>query len=224
MPVLLHIDTALNQAQTGFSRNGVLLDAAYSDVRDGHAEWLHITIQRLMSSLQLEWKNIDAVSVNHGPGSYTGLRVGMAAAKGFCFAANLPLITVSCTELIALAAMDLPADLYCAMIDARRMEVFTAVYDGSLTEIVSPSAMILDENSYSNLLNSQTIVFCGNGAAKFKDICNSKNATFTQLQYHLNHHIQLSIKQYNNRLFKNLAYTVPEYGKAFYTIPQSKNG
>lgn len=217
MPVIVHIDTALDLAFAGISKDGMLLDVAFSDVRDNHAAWLHITIQQLMTNRQLAWKEVDAVSVNRGPGSYTGLRVGMAAAKGFCFAANKPLITISCTQLIALAATTTDADLYCAMIDARRMEVFTAIYDASLNEIAAPHALLLDEKSFSHILDENRVVFCGNGAQKFKNICTHKHAVFTSLSYEIKHHIELSLKCFHAKSFADAAYAVPEYGKSFYS-------
>jgi tRNA threonylcarbamoyladenosine biosynthesis protein TsaB len=224
MPVIVHIDTALNRAHAAISKAGKLLAAASSDTRDGHAAWLHISIKQLMNDLQIEWADVTAVSVNNGPGSYTGLRVGMAAAKGFCYAAGKPLITVSCTEMIALAAQHIPADFYCPMIDARRMEVFTALYDALLKEIIPPAAKVLDEHGFAEILSKQKIVFCGIGAKKFNNICKNHNAIFAETDYEINHHVQLAFNQLINNVFANIAYTVPNYGKPFYSTASGKNG
>lgn len=225
MAVMLHIDTALDRAYAGISKDGEALAVAINEARNEHASWLHVTVKRLMEEQQLSWKGIHAVSVNHGPGSYTGLRVGMAAAKGFCYAAGIPLIALSCTELIAFAAMDTPmatgAGLYCAMIDARRMEVFTAVYNSTFEEIVAPTAMILDEKSFSNELQTKTILFCGSGAKKFNMINTHEHARFNNHDHELKHHIQLATRYYRHRLFADIAYAEPLYGKSFYTKTKS---
>jgi tRNA threonylcarbamoyladenosine biosynthesis protein TsaB len=224
MSVIVHIDTALDQAYAGISKEGVLLASAGSDMRDGHAAWLHITIKRLMNDVQIGWTDVTAVSVNSGPGSYTGLRVGMAAAKGFCYATGKPLIKISCTELIALAAQHIPAGFYCPMIDARRMEVFTALYDASLKEITAPAAKVLDENSFSGILMNGKIVFCGKGSRKFNDICNNHNAIFAETDYDIHHHAQIAFKLLKNNVFADTAYALPDYGKPFYSNALSKKG
>lgn len=216
MALLLHIDTALDRAFAGISNNGEILAAAVNEARNEHAAWLHVAVKRLMEEQQLSWKDIHAVSVNRGPGSYTGLRVGMAAAKGFCYAAGIPLITLSCTELIAYAAMEKPADLYCAMIDARRMEVFTATYNSSFEEVTAPHGMVLDDKSFADELNSKTILFCGKGAEKFNAICKHEHALFNIEDHELKHHVQLSIKYFHHQLFSDIAYTEPLYAKSFY--------
>ncbi len=221
MALLLHIDTALDRAFAGISNNGEILAAAVNEARSEHAAWLHVAVKRLMEEQQLSWKDIHAVSVNRGPGSYTGLRVGMAAAKGFCYAAGIPLITLSCTELIAYAAMEKPADLYCAMIDARRMEVFTATYNSSFEEVTAPHGMVLDDKSFADELNSKTILFCGKGAEKFYAICKHEHALFSIEDHELKHHVQLSIKYFHHQLFADIAYAQPLYGKSFFTITKS---
>lgn len=220
MAVLLHIDTALDRAFAGISKNGEILAAAVNKARNEHAAWLHVTVRQLMNEHQLSWKDINAVSVNRGPGSYTGLRVGMAAAKGFCYAAGIPLIALSCTELIAFAAINTPASLYCAMIDARRMEVFTAIYNSSFEEVAAPHALVLNEKSFASDLITDTILFCGKGAEKFKTICTHKHALFSIEDHDLKHHAELSIKYFNHQLFADTAYSEPLYAKSFYTKPK----
>lgn len=216
MAILLHIDTALDRAYAGISKDGEALAVAVNEARNEHAAWLHATVQQLMQQSQLGWKDIQAVSVNNGPGSYTGLRVGLAAAKGFCYAAGIPLITLSCTELIASAAMGTKADLYCPMIDARRMEVFMAMYSESFEELIAPAAMVLHEHSFADELETKTICFCGLGAQKFNTLCKQDHALFHIEDHELKHHIQLSIKYFHHQLFADIAYSEPLYGKPFY--------
>jgi tRNA threonylcarbamoyladenosine biosynthesis protein TsaB len=166
---------------------------------------------------------VDAVAVTAGPGSYTGLRVGMASAKGLCYALKKPLITISTLEVLTASALDLfPADnkdlLYCPMMDARRMEVFTAVYKQDLSIQLQPCPMILEESSFEKELLNNKIVFFGSGSDKWKLICKHENAIFKAVSV-----LPKSLGKSTNALFSEkkfteLAYSEPLYLKEFQTV------
>jgi len=169
MSLILNIDTALDTASVCLSKDGNVLQFSSSENQKDHASWLHSEIAGLLQKSGKTIKDLDAVAVSVGPGSYTGLRVGLAAAKGFCYALDIPLITINTLKIIALAVKDEAIDIICTLIDARRMEIFTAVYDKDLREKISPHAMLVDENSFASVLSSGKILFCDNGAKNLSD-------------------------------------------------------
>jgi tRNA threonylcarbamoyladenosine biosynthesis protein TsaB len=219
MSFLLHIDTSLQAAHCGISKNGVLLAAGYNEEQYSHAAWLHGAVKQVLQQAGIKGGQLSALSVASGPGSYTGVRVSMAAAKGFCYAWNKPLITISNLELIAAAAKeDVPENfLICPMIDARRMEVFTVLYDSLLNKLSNFEAIILNEASFQKQIQSPGVVFCGNGAAKMQSVAKIKELRISEKQYIINHHVSLSQQYFLNSQFVNAAYCEPEYAKAFYT-------
>ena len=133
MSLILNIDTASEKAHVSFAKNGLIINSLSCESQKEHASFLQTAIQQLTKNTNIFLTDIDAVAVTAGPGSYTGLRVGMASAKGLCYALKKPLITISSLEVLTISALDLfqntgESVLLCPMIDARRMEVFTAVY------------------------------------------------------------------------------------------------
>jgi tRNA threonylcarbamoyladenosine biosynthesis protein TsaB len=170
-------------------------------------------------------KDLHAVAVTSGPGSYTGLRVGMATAKGLCYALKIPLITANTLKVMAYAmisenaATPEPAPvLYCPMIDARRMEVFTATYDGELNEVLKPTACVLDDSTFKEALNKTVMFFFGNGSAKWKHLCNHSNARFIESKiFSVSYLGKMAASLYLQRKFADLAYENPVYLKEFYS-------
>jgi tRNA threonylcarbamoyladenosine biosynthesis protein TsaB len=227
MSLILNIDTASENAHVSLAKDGLVLDSISNESQKEHAAFLQAGIQQLMKSVNINLKDIDAVAVTAGPGSYTGLRVGMASAKGLCYALKKPLITIGTLEVLTASALQLfPTDnkdlLYCPMIDARRMEVFTAVYKHDLTIHLQPSAMILDELSFENDLLNNQIVFFGSGSDKWKLICpdsyRDENAIFKPVTI-----LPKSLGKSTNALFlekkfTELAYSEPLYLKEFQTV------
>lgn len=229
MSVILNIDTASDIAHISISKAGILLDSATNEEQKEHASFLQPAIQTLLKKNFIPIQNLDAIAVSAGPGSYTGLRVGMASAKGLCFALQKPLITVGSLELIAFAAIleaGLPADLteilFCPMIDARRMEVFTALYTPKLETLSEPKAMIIDQDSFSEQLMGNKIFFVGNGAKKWEIICKNENAFFPRNTSNALAMNKLSFIKYENKDFTDLAYSEPSYLKEFFD--SSKQG
>jgi tRNA threonylcarbamoyladenosine biosynthesis protein TsaB len=190
-----------------------------------HAAWIHTAINDMLSEAGKTIGELSAVAVTSGPGSYTGLRVGMATAKGLCYALNLPLITESTLKLLAYRAKKgIPAMgvyslplLICPMVDARRMEVFTAVYDMDLHEKRNAAALILDENSFKTELQGNVVIFCGTGSKKWQDICKDFNAIFPDIIQSVADLAEISSEKFKKAEFSELAYTEPAYLKNVYT-------
>ena len=183
MNLILNIDTAAETAHVSFAKDGLILHVLKSDSQKEHAAFLQTAIQQLTKITGIKLPDIDAISVTAGPGSYTGLRVGLASAKGLCYALKKPLIAINTLEILTVSALHLmqvtETDiLFCPMMDARRKEVFTAIYQNDLTVCMAPCAMILDESSFDKELNDNKILFFGSGSAKWEIICNRANAIF----------------------------------------------
>jgi tRNA threonylcarbamoyladenosine biosynthesis protein TsaB len=220
MSLILNIDTALDTASVCLSKDNELLHMAVNENQKEHAMWLHTAVADILQKSGHTINELQAVAVSIGPGSYTGLRVGLASAKGFCYALNIPLIAISTLKMIALATKNdgvMNENMICPMIDARRMEVFTAIYDINLVEIRAAAAMIIDENSFSAMLESNRILFCGNGSKKLQKIITSPNALFSNTIANASHLAQLSFSCFQNKEFASLAYIEPSYIKEFYS-------
>lgn len=224
MAILLHIDTATDNASVSLSDNDRILAIKESSDQKNHAAFVQVAIKELLVAASINMGSIEAVSVTAGPGSYTGLRVGLSSAKGLCYALNKPLIMVNTLEVIALASIETyrkngtPSanTLYAPLIDARRSEVFTAVYSDTLQSIQSPSAMILHEDSFLELLNKTPIVFSGNGSFKLKDFVKHENAFFIHNIHHAGYLATIANNAFKNNVLSNLAYSEPYYLKEFY--------
>jgi tRNA threonylcarbamoyladenosine biosynthesis protein TsaB len=220
MSLILNIDTALDTASVCLSKDNELLHMAVNENQKDHATWLHTAIAEVLQKTGHTINELRAVAVSIGPGSYTGLRVGLASAKGFCYALNIPLIAISTLKMIALATKNdrvIHENMICPMIDARRMEVFTAMYDINLIEVRTATAMIIDENSFSAMLESNRILFCGNGCKKLQKIITSPNALFSNTAANAWHLAQLAFNCFRNKEFASLAYIEPLYIKEFYS-------
>src|SRR5687767_10771942 len=148
MSLILNIDTALDTASVCLANKGEVLHLVVNEFPKDHSGWLHPAISELLQKSGYEIRDLSALAVSIGPGSYTGLRVGLSTAKGFCFALNLPLITIGTLQMMAYSVKDENADLLCPVIDARRNEVFTAVYDKNLEPVLPAQSMIAGENSF----------------------------------------------------------------------------
>lgn len=225
--MILSIDTATDQASVTIAENGEVIGTFTNDNQKDHAAWVQVAINNLLQQKGVAMQQLQAIAITAGPGSYTGLRVGMATAKGLCFALQIPLITINTLQVMAYAAinqlgseashMALPL-CYCPMIDARRMEVFTAVYDEQLQEIIAPKAMILDELSFKEELNNRSLVCFGNGSLKWKIVSRYPNVLFINEKIDIAKSLaKLAASMHLKQNFANLAYTEPVYLKEFYT-------
>jgi tRNA threonylcarbamoyladenosine biosynthesis protein TsaB len=219
MSVILNIDTSMGTAGVCISKEGSVLGQTESQDQKNHSSWLHPAIRRLLEKTRYLPRDLQAVAVTAGPGSYTGLRVGMAAAKGFCYALGIPLIAENTLNMMAFAAREqLPeADLLCPMIDARRMEVFTAVYQKDGKALLPATAMIIDENAFSEFLSERSMAFFGDGSYKCKQLIVAPGATFENPAYHVGYLGKLSFLRYLQREFTGVVYSEPVYTKEFHS-------
>ena len=224
MPLILNIDTAVQSASICLADGDKILATAINPSEKESAAWLHTAIDALLRQAKIPINELDAVAVSEGPGSYTGLRVSMATAKGLCYALNVPLITVPTLQMMATAALPVAASaqLLCPMIDARRAEVFTALYDAELKEVMPTANLILDENTFSDWLQTNTVLFFGNGSNKAMPLLTHCHALFANVTANASHMCRLSYKKFLQEQFSELAYTEPFYAKAFHSLPAKK--
>lgn len=224
MSIILNIDTAIDTANLSIAENGNILVEISNDGKKDHGSFLQPAIESILKSAGLVFKDIDAVAVSAGPGSYTGLRVGMASAKGLAFALDKPLLTIGTLKILAYATLlQLPAELknketlICPMIDARRMEVFTALFDQLLNVLSPAAALVLNEHSFAKWLLKNKVVFSANGSEKWKAICVDPNAAFFNLKNNSLAMNVLSHQKYLEKNFADLAYVEPLYLKDFHS-------
>lgn len=222
MSFILNIDAAVQSASICLSEEGKSLALEVNSEPRDSAAWLHVAIQQLMQQQQITLQQLSAIAVSAGPGSYTGLRVAMATAKGLCYALQKPLITISTLQMMAAVVDNAITDLICPMIDARRMEVFTAVFDKDLNEVVPASAVILQPDTFAELLEKASITFSGNGSAKFAGLVQHPHAFFTEVEANAGHLAGLAHKKLTANNFTDLAYAEPAYGKAFFSPAHNK--
>lgn len=217
MSLILNIDTAVTGSSVCLASNGINVLCKVNPEQRDSASWLHTAIQSLFKEAGKDLSSVDAIAVSAGPGSYTGLRVGMATAKGLCYALNKPLITLPTLKVMASSALYSEADLFCPMIDARRMEVFTATYNKQLEELEPARNLIIDENSFSQLLENSVVCFSGNGSFKLKSLVSHPNALFQEINVTAADMALLAEKSHSVEDFASLAYTEPYYGKDFHS-------
>lgn len=222
MPYILNIDTTVTTASVCLAKDDEPLAFRLNPTRNDHAAWLHPAILEVMQEANLQLIQLDAIAISAGPGSYTGLRVGMSAAKGLCYALQKPLILVSTLQMMAAAALPVAEGLLCPMIDARRMEIFTAIYDQQLNEVMSPSNLIVESNPFLEELSHKIVTFFGNGCGKLVPVLEHSNARFADVEATAQVMTGLSFNKFREAQFADLAYTEPFYGKEFYT-PAAKN-
>jgi tRNA threonylcarbamoyladenosine biosynthesis protein TsaB len=215
---ILCIDASVQSASVALGDGEQLLAVKVCEQQREHAAFIQPAIEQLLNRFNLKPNQLQAVAVTAGPGSYTGLRVAMASAKGLCYALQIPLITLGTLEVMAYTAkqqLSDPSNFLCPMIDARRMELFTAVYNEELNTVKEPQALILNENSFAEF-EQQPIYFFGNGAAKWQSICKMPNAKFINVNWNAATMIEMAFKKYNAKQFASLAYATPFYLKEFH--------
>lgn len=217
MALILNIDTAIDTASVCLAKDAEVLSIAKNEKQKDHAAWLHLAIKEIFEKNALEIRTLDATAVTGGPGSYTGLRIGMATVKGICYALAKPMIILNTLQVMANAAKNENAEALCPMIDARRMEVFTAMYSKDLQIIKEPAAITLNEKSFDEELANYSICFFGNGSDKFRSIKKNATASFSSVDTDASHMVSLSLDKFRQKEFAELAYAEPLYLKEFYT-------
>jgi tRNA threonylcarbamoyladenosine biosynthesis protein TsaB len=233
MPRILHIETATESCSAAISDGPDLLALRESHVHRSHAALLTVFIEELFREVRLKPGALDAIAVSKGPGSYTGLRIGVSTAKGLAYGSGLPLIAVNTLESMARGVDDLTADqpelagpdaLRCPMIDARRMEVYRMILDARYKIIEPTRAEIIQKDSFNQLLVEKKILFFGSGALKCREVIKHPNAIFlSKFQNSARHMISLALETFDSKKFENSAYFEPYYLKDFVaTIPRNK--
>lgn len=230
MASILCIETSTEVCSVALAVDGITTSILEDKSGKNHALLLTRFINDLLSEKNLDMGRLDAVAVSGGPGSYTGLRIGISTAKGLCYAAGVPLIAIPSLEILAHHVIKNPSDygiekndsfLYCPMIDARRMEVYAAVYDSRLTKLRNVQADIIDHMSFSALLKNQRMLFFGNGADKCKMTIQHPNSHFLEkVTTSAGYMSGLAETAFNSGNFVDVAYYEPFYLKDFVaTIP-----
>ncbi|MDE5794304.1 MAG: tRNA (adenosine(37)-N6)-threonylcarbamoyltransferase complex dimerization subunit type 1 TsaB [Muribaculaceae bacterium] len=221
MSTILAIETSGKYCSVALIHEGLAEFSREDDVEMNHARAIGPFVDECVKEARRrEWK-IDAVAVSMGPGSYTGLRIGLSMAKGLCFSLDVPLIGVSTLKLLAVKAMfrniDWQGDeILVPMIDARRMEVYTSAYNFRLDELMKPQPHILDENSYSDLPKDRDIYFMGDGSAKSKDVLKGEKYHWLDgVNPKASDMTALAEKAFRESDFIDTAYSVPEYLKEY---------
>jgi tRNA threonylcarbamoyladenosine biosynthesis protein TsaB len=223
MSLLLQIETATASCSVALANDGKLLAVKEINARNVHAEVITLFIDELIQQTNIIYNNLDAIAVSCGPGSYTGLRIGVSTAKGLCFALDKPLIAIDTLEAMAAGVMgskgfDPDAGmLLCPMIDARRMEVFTAIFNQDGEKIKPTAAEIIDENSFAGLLETNRVLFFGDGAEKCRTVL-GKNANALILPEFINSAAYMTHKafeKFNDNDFEDVGYFEPYYLKDF---------
>ena len=221
MPLILNIDTATTYASVAFSRDGAVLGVRTNETQKEHASFLQPAIEGLSRELGIPLKSIDAIAVTIGPGSYTGLRVGLSSAKGIAYALDKPLVPVGTLEVMAHAAEKAwgsgeGAPLFCPMIDARRDEVFAAIYAPNGKIIMEPRALILSEEVFDPYTLNNLLIFSGDGSFKWKTTYNRSSARFLLTQHTAADLAFVAEKHLSAGDPEPLAYLQPLYLKEFH--------
>ena len=222
MPTILSIETATKSCSVAITKDDKVLSVV-EEVGDGysHAENLSVFIDDALKEINLTYSDLDAIAISKGPGSYTGLRIGTSTAKGLCFALDIPLISVSTLQAMAFGVIQTNnfdnTTLLCPMIDARRMEVYSAFFDAENNFIRETKADIIGENSYVEFLAKSKILFFGDGAEKCKEaLCSNQNTLFLD-NFHpsARHMTTLAEQKFIAKQFEDTAYFEPFYLKDF---------
>ena len=190
-----------------------------------HSENLHVFIEQVLKESNLQPKAIKAIAISAGPGSYTGLRIGVATAKGLCYGWDIPLIALPTLRILAEQVTYEFTDIeyIIPMIDARRMEVFTAVYSHDFSPILGERAEILTESTFDTYLNKGKTIFLGDGITKFQAICKHKNAYFWENKFPSAKQMgRLALEKYQAQAFEDIAYFEPFYLKEVYLVKSNK--
>ena len=229
MERLILIETSTALCSAALAEDGVITSYRESSAPKAHASLTAVFIQEMLEEKGLTIADCDAVCLSKGPGSYTGLRVGVSTAKGLCFGSGKPLIAISTLDILV-AQAQIPDNLkyIVPMVDARRMEVYAAVYEiagqagNDVRQITETAPAIIDENSYSDILERGKVLFIGDGAGKCADVIKHPNATFLQCWPKASAMLEPAMKAYKEKRFEDVAYFEPFYLKEFVATVSKK--
>lgn len=215
MSYILNIETATKNCSVAIAKDGkTIICKEIAQEGYSHAERLHVFMEEIIHEAGLNFKELNAIAVSQGPGSYTGLRIGVSAAKGLCYALDIPLIAIDTLQVLAIQA-NITNGLIIPMIDARRMEVYSAIFNSNYEKTRAVQAEIITENSFENL--EETLYFVGDCADKCKPVLTKSNYVFLEeIKYPSAKEMSgLSVEKFKNNDFVDLAYFEPYYLKDF---------
>jgi len=219
---ILQIETATTNCSVALSKNGKTI--AVKEVNDGysHAENIHVFIKNILAENKLEYANLSAIAVSKGPGSFTGLRIGVSSAKGLCFALDIPLISIDTLQVLA-KQTQITEGVIISMIDARRMEAYTAVYNKDYQLLKAVSATVFDIHYFEDYLEKGKVAFLGNAVDKLQTVLQHENAIFLEeVLPSANEMSALSFDKFQESDFEDVAYFEPYYLKDFVVTPPKK--
>lgn len=216
MSKILCIETATTNCSVALSENGSVIAFKEDPSKDySHAEKLHVFIEDVLKESNTDYNSLSAIAVSKGPGSYTGLRIGVSAAKGLCYSLDIPLLSIP-TLYVLMKQVETITPFIVPMLDARRMEVYAAVYNHLQEEIRNTEAEILHENSFQEYLDRGVVSFIGSGVEKFREICQHPNAIFIEDTFPSAQQMTaLAYEKLKNKNVEDVAYFEPYYLKDF---------
>lgn len=221
MADILLIESTAKVCSVGLGREGEVVALIEHEVENSHSTVLTSLIQEVCQKAKTKVSEVDAIAVSAGPGSYTGLRIGVSTAKGLCYSLKKPLIAVDTLQAMASAVSEEAGNkqaLFCPLLDARRMEVYTGIYDYVGTCKLNPQALIIDNNPFMKFLEDQEVYFFGSGADKCREFLTHKHSIFEiQTRPSARHMAKLANNRFIINELENIAYFEPRYIKAFYT-------
>ncbi|MBK7132041.1 MAG: tRNA (adenosine(37)-N6)-threonylcarbamoyltransferase complex dimerization subunit type 1 TsaB [Bacteroidales bacterium] len=221
--MIICLETATNLCSVALCNNAGVISLRESNDLKSHASMLTVFINEILNEAGINARQLDAVAVSKGPGSYTGLRIGVSVAKGIAYAASIPLIGID-TMVSMFHGAGRKSSLYCPMLDARRMEVYYAVYNSKGEPIRGISAKIITEDTFSDIPSSEEILIFGDGAAKCKGVIKRPNIKFDDnFRISASHMYMPAVQALKDRHFEDVAYFEPFYLKDFITSTPRKN-
>ncbi|QWX84089.1 tRNA (adenosine(37)-N6)-threonylcarbamoyltransferase complex dimerization subunit type 1 TsaB [Cellulophaga sp. HaHaR_3_176] len=225
MAIILNLETATTNCSVSLAKEGQLLALKEFDSASfSHAEQLHLFIEDVLKEAEVSLKEVNAIAVSKGPGSYTGLRIGVSAAKGLCFSLDIPLIAIATLESMVVQSIGDSIDFVIPVLDARRMEVYSCVFDKNMKEIRETKAEIIDENSFSEFAAKGKVLLLGSGVEKCIEML-SVNGNFsfnTKVIPSSKEMAMLSYKKFKENNLENVAYFEPYYLKDFVLLKKKK--
>ena len=226
MAFFIAIETATKVCSVALFQDEKLLSSKKQEGDYSHAENLAVFVDALMNEQELKYNQLNAIAVSKGPGSYTGLRIGVSFAKGLCYSLQIPLISINTLKAMAWGTKQQIGNLdvfLCPMIDARRMEVFSAIFDAGLNVVKNISADIIEEESYKEYLDQKEVYFFGDGAEKsFQVIKHSNSKLINRSVISAENMAEIIVNKYQSRNFEDVAYFEPYYLKQFIALKGKK--
>jgi len=225
--LILLLETATTTCSVALAKNGSIIALKEVNERNIHASHITLFIEEVMLAAKKKYSDLEAIAISKGPGSYTGLRIGVSTAKGLCYALDIPLIGIDTIEAMASGlteSVNIPdSSLLIPMLDARRMEVYTGIYRKDLSIVESVSAKIIDKDSF-NEYNDQSLFLFGDGADKFRTLfADQPDINFIDFSTSASHLNALALRKFRDSDFENLAYFEPFYLKDFLLTTSKKD-